>query len=412
MQGARPVSGTDWWQVSIATLTNNFATGLAFGSFGTIILAMEKEYDASRATSSLAISLMLVSLSLTAAILGRLIEKVSIRKVMLCGTLLGSLAFGLASVARDATQLLAIYFVLLGPATAMLGTLPSCTLAARWATDDRRGLALGIVNMPIMVMIVPLAIAPLLLADGIRAVYQALAVALLVFVPLVWFVRDRRGTSPADVAAIAAQAEIDLAPTPPIMGSIFFWILVVGLGLLVGAGTMKLAHFVPLFTEQGRTFEEANMLLAVSGGAGLVGSFLFGALADRIGGAKALMLNALIQAVMWSVFLAPVGLPILVVDAIVVGACGAGAQAAFGVLLATLYGTKVFSRAFGLMALFTLPFLFGLTPIASLLYEASGSYHLPMGLMICGFVIAATLFALLIKPERRRHIPIAEGDPT
>ena len=136
MQIARPASATDWWQVSIATLTNNFATGLAFGSFGTIILAMEEEYDASRATSSLAISLMLVSLSLTAAILGRLIEKVSIRKVMLCGTLLGSLAFGLASIARDATQLLAIYFVLLGPATAMLGTLPSNTLAARWATDD------------------------------------------------------------------------------------------------------------------------------------------------------------------------------------------------------------------------------------------------------------------------------------
>jgi len=410
MQSARPASGTDWWQVAIATLTNNFATGLAFGSFGTIILAMETEYAASRATSSLAISLMLVSLSLTAAILGRLIEKVSIRKVMLCGTLLGSLAFGLASIARNANELLAIYFALLGPATAMLGTLPSCTLAARWATDDRRGLALGIVNMPIMVMVVPLAIAPLLLADGIRAVYQALAVALLLFFPLVWFVRDRRGTTPADVAAIAAKAEIDLAPTPPIMGSIVFWILVVGLGLLVGAGTMKLAHFVPLFIEQGRTFEEANMLLAVSGGAGLIGSFLFGALADRIGGAKSLMLNALIQAVMWSVFLAPVGFPILVVDAIVVGACGAGAQAAFGVVLATLYGTKVFSRAFGLMALFTLPFLFGLTPIASLLYEASGSYHLPMGLMICGFVIAAILFALLIKPERRRQLPITEGE--
>lgn len=411
MQIARPANGTDWWQVGLATLTNNFATGLAFGSFGTIILAMEKEYDASRATSTLAISLMLVSLSLTAAILGRLIEKVSIRKVMLCGTLLASLAFGLASLARDATQLLAIYFALLGPATAMLGTLPSNTLAARWATDDRRGLALGIVNMPIMIMIVPLAIAPLLLADGIRAVYQVLAVALLLFFPVVWFVRDRRGATPAEVIAIVAETEVDPAPTPPIMGSVYFWVLVVALGLLVGAGTMKLAHFVPLFTEQGRTFDEANMLLAISGGAGLIGSFLFGALADRIGGAKALMLNALIQAVMWTVFLAPVGLPILVVDALVVGACGAGAQAAIGVVLATLYGTKAFSRAFGLMSLFTLPFLFGLTPVASLLYETSGSYHLPMGLMICGFVVAALLFALLIKPERRRHMPTIEGVP-
>ena len=123
------------------------------------------------------------------------------------------------------------------------------------------------------------------------------------------------------------------------------------------------------------------------------------------------MLNALVQAAMWSVFLAPVGFPVLVLDAIVVGACGAGAQAAFGVILATLYGTKVFSRAFGLMSLFTLPFLFGLTPIASLLYEASGSYHLPMGLMICGFVVAAILFALLIKPERHRQLSTVAGEP-
>lgn len=400
---------TDWKQVCIASLAQNLATGLTFGSFGTLVLALELEYHASRATSSLALAFLLVSLSLTAAILGKLLEKMSIRKVMICGAALAAFAFALSSFARDAWQLIAIYFVVLGPATAMLGTLPSSTLAARWATDERRGLALGIVNMPVMVMIVPLAIAPLLQAEGIRVVYQALALVLLLFLPLLFLVRDK--------------AVIDIEHQPPVSSAIpephepmaitrkpFFWFLVVAMGLLVGAGTMKLAHFVPLFTEQGRTFDEANLLLAITGGAGLFGSFLFGAMADRIGGCKALVCNALIQAAMWTVFLAPVGLPVLVLDAVVVGACGAGAQAAFGVALATLFGTRAFSRAFGLVSLFTLPFLFALTPIASMLYEMSGSYHLPMGLMVLGFVVAAGLFAVVMKYEQMQKSAFMQGE--
>lgn len=402
MLGARTANGTNWFQVAIATLAQNFATGLAFGSFGTLVLAMEKEYDASRSTSSLAISLMLVSLSLTAAALGRIVEKVSIRTIMILGALLAAAAFLAASQVKEASQLLAVYFFLLGPATAMLGTLPSNTLAARWASSRHRGLALGIVNMPIMVMVVPITIAPLLQAEGIRTVYQALAGAMVLFLPLLFFVRDRQELTTSEAAPVIAQAAREAST--PLTRRPIFWVLVVAQGLLVGAGTMKLAHFVPLFIEQGRTFEEANMLLAITGGAGLLGSFLFGAIADRIGGAKALMANCMVQAIMWTVFLAPVGLPVLILDAVVVGACGAGAQAAFGVTLATLYGTKSFSRAFGLMALFTLPFLFGLTPIASLLYEASGSYHLPMGLMVGLFVVAAGLFYVATREEREARV--------
>jgi MFS family permease len=399
---ARTANGTNWVQVMIATFAQNFATGLAFGSFGTLVLALEQEYSASRSTSSLAIALMLVSLSLTAAVLGRILERVSIRTVMIAGALLAAAAFLAASAVTQASQLLAVYFFILGPATAMLGILPSNTLAARWASDRHRGLALGIVNMPIMVTIVPIAIAPLVQAEGIRTVYQILAGALILFLPLLLFVRDRRETAPAagSVSIISGGQRSSSA----ILRRPIFWLLVVAQGLLVGAGTMKLAHFVPLFIEQGRTFEEANILLAITGGAGLFGSFLFGAIADRVGGSKALMANCLLQAVMWTVFLAPVGLPVLILDAIVVGACGAGAQAAFGVTLATLFGTNSFSRAFGLMALFTLPFLFGLTPLASLLYEASGSYHLPMGLMVGFFMVAAGLFYLVTREERDARI--------
>lgn len=397
---------SNWLQIGIATLTQNFATGLAFGSFGTLVLAIEQEYAASRAQSSLAISLLVITLSITASLLGRILETVSIRKVAVAGAILAACGFGLASVVRQAWQLLAVYTLILGPATAMLGVLPSMTHATRWSSEHQRGLALGIVNMPVMVMIVPLAIAPVLLHDGIRYVLRLLAVADLCLVPFLLLmmrdanVEERDALEPGDVSVDGRH----------ILRSPVFWILIAGQGILAGAGTMKLAHFIPLLTEQGRSFDEANFLLAVSGGAGLLGSFAFGALADRIGGAKALILNAVCQAGMWTIFLAPVSFPILLADAVVVGACGGGIQAAFGVILATVFGQKHFSRALGMASLFTLPFLFGLTPAASLLYEATGSYHLPMALMMGGFLVAAVLFAFASSTERHAIQSMLKGD--
>ncbi len=390
---------TNWWQIVLACVANNFASGFAFGSFGTLVLALEQEFHASRATSSLALSLMVLSLSSTAALLGKLVEHISLRPVMVAGAVLGAAAFALTSIADSAWQLLAIHFLLLGPAVAMFGALPANTSGARWATDHQRGVALGLINMPLLVMVVPLALAPLLEAAGIRMVYRTMAAALLLLAPLLLLVRDK---VPAEgLATHPKLPSLSEGPQAPLTRSPIFWLLVVAQGLLVGAGTMKLAHFVPLLIEQGRTFNEANTLLALSGGAGLAGSFLFGALADRLGGAKSLMVNCLVQAAMWTVFLAPVGLTVLVLDAIIVGACGAGAQAAFGVIVTALYGARSFSRAFGLFSFFTLPFLFGLTPLMSLLYQSSGSYHLPMGLMVGGFLLAAGLFALTIGPEHR-----------
>ena len=400
MNTADSQAATDWRQVAIAAVTQNVATGLAFGSFGTMVLAIEQEYGASRSGSSLAMSLMVVSLSITASVLGRLLESVSIRTVMIAGACLSVAGYLLASVAQTTGQLLTIYLLLLGPATAMLGVLPSMTLATRWSTLRSRGAALGIVNLPVMVMIVPLAIAPILESEGIRTVYRLLATVDLLLLPLLLLVRgDPPAVSEASIASDAGGA----ATRRGILRTPAFWLLILATGVITGAGTAKLAHFVPLLIGQGRTFAEANLLLALSGGAGLVGSFIFGALSDRIGGTTAMLYNAVIQAATWTIFLAPVTMPVLVADAVIVGACGGGVQACLGVALASLFGSRAFSRAFGLTALFTLPFLFGLTPLTSVLFEATGNYHLPMAVLVGGFVVAALCLGSLVRIERRNR---------
>jgi hypothetical protein len=81
-------------------------------------------------------------------------------------------------------------------------------------------------------------------------------------------------------------------------------------------------------------------------------------------------------------------------DAIIVGACGGGVQGAFGVAVVTFFGARAFGRAYSLFQLSTLPFLFGLTPLASVLFERSGSYYLPMAVTIaCLAISSLALFA-------------------
>lgn len=380
-------------QVAIAVLAQNVATGLTFGSFGTLVLAIERDYGANRSQSSLALSLAVLSLSLTGMLVGRGIDRADLRRLMIFGALLCAAGFACASFAASPAALLAAYALLIGPGTAMAGVLPSMTLATRWAPEATRGRALGLVNMPILVMVTPLIVEQILKAHDTHAVYLVLAAVALALIPVLLLVRNGK-TDPSTGMAPPAAART-------ILRRVDFWVVTVAVGILTGAGTLKLAHFIPLLTSQGRTFEEANLLLALSGGSGLIGSLLFGYLSDRIGGLKALAINATLQSLVWTIFLAPVTMPVLTLDAIVVGACGGGVQGAFGVAVARLFGPRAFGRAFSLFQFSTLPFLFGMTPLASIMFERSGAYYLPMAATIGCLAVSALLFLALSKRGTR-----------
>lgn len=389
-----PIAEARWGQVAIAALAQNVATGFAFGSFGSLIMAIEEEFVIGRSQSSLAISLLLVSLALTASIVGRLIERVSLHFIMACGALLGAAGYGLLAVAQSGSALLAIYALLLGPAVSLLGVLPSMTLATRVVPERLQGRALGLVNVPALVMVVPLVIGWVLQTYSLRAAFLWLAVGQLVLVPFLLLAIDRTARLPV------ASRSRDAGETPGgILNRPSFWIITIGAGLVVGGGAMKIAHFVPLVLEQGRNFAEANMLLGLSGGAGLLGSLFFGLLADRFGGGKALIFNALLQTVFWSIFLFQLSMPLLVLDAFAVGACGGGVQAALGVLLVRHYGSARFSRAYGLLTLTSLPFVFALTPLSSVVFEMSGTYEYAIAFIASSFLVAAVMFALVLRKD-------------
>ena len=230
---------------------------------------------------------------------------------------------------------------------------------------------------------------------GLKGVLIALAAVHAIALPFLLMVIDRPediGQRPYGAAAAAAAGDPDAAPGVSMMGLLAmpaFLLIIIGAGLAVGAGVSKTVHLVPLLTERGWDLERAALLLSISGGTGVAGSLLFGWMADRWGGGAALIFNCVVQGVVWMILILPVGFGVLVIDAIIIGMCGGGFVAAKAVLVNQLFGRKSFAPAMGLSGLLTVPFLFGMAPLAGWLRDQTGDYMLAVSTHIVGFGIAA-----------------------
>lgn len=392
-----------WRMVWIAALTQNVAIGLTFGSFGTIVLAIEHRFATTRTLSALGISLTVLMLSLGAPLIDPLLRRISIRMMMTIGASLAAAGYLLLPLAGSIGTFLAIFALLISPGVVLLGVMPSNILASNWFVRGQ-GRALGVVTMPVLVMLVPMLSSWGLEHFGLDAVLIGLGIGHLLVLPAMPFVIDRpeligQKALGQDDAAQAVERP-SMTPALVLLRRPLFWVVAIVIGIAVGGGILKAAHLVPLVMGQGWPLEQAAFLLAISGGTGILGAIAFGWLADRAGPGYALALNCAVQGMVWFIYLQPVTYGLLVLDSIIVGACGGGLAAAQGVLLSRLFGAQNFARAMGLVTFFTVPFTFGVSPLASALFDATGSYRMPIALQIAGFGLAALIFLAI---GRRTH---------
>ncbi|SNS79240.1 Major Facilitator Superfamily protein [Sphingomonas laterariae] len=405
--------------VALAFIAQSVAIGPTYGAFGPLVGEFERAFGMSRAMVSLPLSLVVLATGLLAPVIGKFVDRVTIRRTMMLGAVLLTLGYGALAMATSGTQVLAIYGLMIGPGVAFLGMLPSATLVTNWYAE-RQGRMIGIVQMPLMVMLVPLAVAWVLPALGFHRVLLLLAAVHALVLPVLLFVIDR----PEKVGQQAfgedarrtpdAAADATVMPMLQLLAMPAFLLIVLGSALAVGAGVTKSVHLVPLVTERGWSLEQAALLASISGGTGIAGSLLFGWLADRWGGGGALIANCVIQGIVWMILILPVGFGVLVFDAVVIGMCGGGFIAAKAVLVNHLFGRRSFAQVMGLSGILTVPFLFGMSPLAGWLRDWTGNYGLAVATHIAGFAVATLCFAaaaLLVRRNHRRPMAgaVAEG---
>ena len=398
-----------WRMVAIAFLAQNFAIGLTFGSYGTLVPRIESDFGAPRSLSTAGLALVILALSALAPVLGAAIGRFSLKRLMITGALLSAAGYLALAFADNIYLLLTLYALVIGPGALMLGPLPASTLITNWF-EEGRGKALGIVNMPVLILLTPLTSAALVTSYGLRGVYLTIAALFLILVPLLFSIVDRPERASADHEV--AHEELATAPAGyRSMGQLIrrplLWLVCTAVGLTFAGSTMLTAHLVPMMAERQIDLQRASLLLAVLGGSGIAGAYIFGWLADRVGAGTTLAANAAFQGILCSMLLLPLSYPLLILLAVLLGASAAGMIAPLASILSTLFGPQNFGRTYGLNGLINAVFVFSSPPLAGYLFETTGSYRSAILVQVSALAVATFMLiaiALHVRPAQARRV--------
>jgi MFS family permease len=335
-------------------------------------------------------------------------DRQSLRRLALVGSLLLGSGFALLSLATAIWQVVAIFALCMAPAMVLIGPTLVSTLLARWFSR-RRGTAMGAAALGTSAFgfLVPPVLQMAIAGIGWRsAMLVAGAVILLVTLPAAWIIRDRPqsmglgpdGDPPGEAHAAAAAAWQGNATTRGIFAQSNFWMVAIVLGLLFSVYSALLSNLVPLARDNGHTAELGALLMSAIAGCGMAGKLAFGVVADRID--LRLGLAAAILLVLGSLLLLMAGssYATMFLASCLLGFAAGGMLPVWGSLMAVLFGAAHYGRVMGLMSPVMTPVILAGAPLAGWSYDRSGSY-LPA---LAGF---ATVLLLAIVALSRIRMP-------
>ncbi len=388
--------------VVVAALSQNVATGFMFGSFGALVVPIERQMHVDRGLSSAGAALVILAIGVIAPFIGWLIRTCGLKWMMIAGALLCSAGYATAGLASDITVLLLAYGLMIGPGVALLGLSVPTTLVSNWFVEGR-GKAIGIVNMPIAVALVPPVMALLLAQLGLSATYMVLAVGSLLLTPALFLVVERPDQASVNLwddkeipIVVAPLGNVELLRTRDYRRLAF------SAAMMAGGGAMLTTHIISLAIGEGVDPPLAALLLSLLGAAGVAGSLAYGALADRFGGPRAMVLNATCQAFLWAGFLVPMDFVPRALLIVLIGINSGGMITCIGTALSQRFGPAALGAALGLWSLLNLPFAVGMPPLAGFLFERFHGYSAAFTLQICLFAVAAVLAGLVARAGSRR----------
>lgn len=409
------------WRIagSSAVLMAFCATPLLMASFGLFLPSLEREFGWSRAAISGALTAHVLASIVAAPIVGRIVDRIGARSVVvLCFVLLG-LTIAAHSVAIVSPMTLWLLYATTAIVGAGCSPVAFTKLISRWFLR-RRGLALGIglCGVGIGAALTPLVVQPIISGAGWRTAYLVLGLGpLLIAAPLAaWLLieaprdRDRAG-------ATAEGVTCDGVPPPGVELSAaartrLFW--TIGLIFaLVGAGYTGVAtHLVPRLTDEGWSLGEASRIQVLIGVSVIVGRLATGALIDRYfaphvaAGATALLavgVVLLLNGERWEVVAA---------GAVLLGLCAGAEIDVMAYLAGRYFGARCFASIFGsLQACYSTGVAVG-PLMVGLVRDRTGAYESVA--VLVGATLASAIVLLFTLPRYRALPPVAspESGPT
>ncbi|MDB5723587.1 MAG: sugar phosphate permease [Novosphingobium sp.] len=403
--GWRQVASAFVMLACVATITT---------SYSVIAVPLAAEFKPSRTILLLAMTVVSGVSALLAPFLGTLMDKTSLRRLMMLGATLLAGGYIALSFVQTFTQVLVVYGAIIAPANVLLGPVAVTVLLSRWFSA-RRGRALGIAIAGIAMgsIIFPPIVQAFLgnfpWREAVRLFGLVIFACGFVAAALIINRPSDRALQP-DGAAFDPEATADQrSPFSvwKIVSDPSFWLIFMMVGVVTAGMKGMITNLALLGNAEGFAPTAGALLISVYGGCGLVAKLSFAAVADRIN-LRYLAATSLLGFASGMLMLSQVHFGYAFV------AVGVGVTGIFGGLmvpLESLLGARVFGRnavgrAVGLLSM-ALLFLMLLTPpLFGKIFDLTGSYTAAFYLFSV-LAVAATL----IVPFVRFDAPSTVADP-
>ena len=286
------------WQMVYTGMMMEFSViGFIFYCFPLMFNALERDLGASQSQLSGALSIWFVSSAIASIFLGRLLDKFSIKKIMMIGGVIFSLGLFSISFVQSSFSLLLIYGTLLAVGGPALGNLSVTKLVANWF-EKNAGMALGIAAIGISFsgVVLPLLVDPLIDLIGWRSVYIVFGlIVIFLLIPLVRYLvidtPEEVGQFKDNLIEKPSEEFQDLMEIKDFFKHNIFWIISLAFAFQFLAMGGVLLHlplhsesqgFLETWTVLGLPIKQTVLAYSIAALGGVVGKVFFGYLMDRL----------------------------------------------------------------------------------------------------------------------------------
>ncbi len=391
-----------WWVLFGMVVALVVAEGVTIGSLSAYTEPLENHFGWSRREVSMGFSVTVGTIGLFAPLIGRLIDVVGPRRLMLIGAPICGVAFGLLAFMTQLWQWY-VYLALSSLALGLIAYIPAQALAVRWF-DRRRALAASIIGASVwMGQLVMLPLVQIIISTlgwGDAFLYSGIMVVAAYAVAFI-FVRDRPSASENDSAIDAPAPASSGAPMAlpgltlgEALRTPLFWALVVGMMLLYFVVFGWMSQGVPYYRSVGFSETWSAQIVSLTAGGAVIWLLTAGTQLERfrrperLAAAGALFVCASLVVLYLTGGDVP-GVSVAVVLYVIGFAATPPLEA---LMLSRAFGLRAFATIMGTAFLFqTIAIVFS-PIIAGGIYDRDGNYDLALILYAICVAVSCVVF--------------------
>ncbi len=407
-----------WWIVAGGFVLFFFGIGLAINTVGIFIEEVVSTLHFSRGDFSLFFSIAALSMTAGAIVVGKLIEKISIRIIMVTGTVLFTGGILLYSQCRTLAQFYTVS-VLLGIGSSAMHIIPVTTMINNWFVQ-KRGLAMGIVfaGTGIGGLLLNPFVTWLIEKNflGTEFGWQGAyiisgSIAGIFIIPVALFVMkktpaemgqfpDGMAEQPEDNAGDLGFSVGEAVKTPMfwMVAAMAFFFSVINMGIN--------QHLFPYLNgDMGFSKSAAALIVGAYLGMTVLGKISLGALSDRRGLSFAVTIFLTIVLAGIAILLRANVLWLAVIFVVVFGFGNVIQTVIPPLVTAHCFGLKQYGLIYGIVSIFmTIGSGIG-TPLSGYVRDSTGSYHGAFYLYMV-LVAVSLAAALLALQQAKKYVPL------